>query len=247
MSAAASARAARLLSRLAAEDGLIAPTRGVGAYGFYPRGDRRRRPVGKATAADMAALLAEGAVERAGPDAFQITPAGRKRAARATHAGNAAFLAQHAPVVARSVVDGDGDVRLTAGLDPRGPAARLARWRDGAGAAFFTPAEIAAAQRLRADWEQGQIGLTPAADWRAPPRGSAARGAGGREGALTIGLDARARVAQALGALAPPLRRVATAAVLEDRAIADIEREQRWPARSAKVALKLALAQLAGA
>ncbi|MDX2236318.1 MAG: DUF6456 domain-containing protein [Hyphomonadaceae bacterium] len=247
MNAAASTRAARVLSRLSSEDGVVAPTRGAGAYGFYPNGDRRRRPIGKASAAEIAALLAEGALERVGPDAFRITPAGRKRAARAAHPGADAFLAQHAPVVARSVVDGEGDVRLAAGLDPRGPAARLARWRDGAGAAFFTPAEIAAAQRLRADWEQGQIGLTPAADWRAPPRGSAARGAGGREGALAIGLDARARVAQALAALAPPLRAVATAAVLEDRAIAEIERAQRWPARSAKVALKLALAQLAGA
>jgi hypothetical protein len=57
--------------------------------------------------------------------------------------------------------------------------------------------------------------------------------------------DARKRVAVALDALAPPLRRVVERVCLHEDGLEALERAEGWPARSGKLALKLALAQLA--
>ena len=57
--------------------------------------------------------------------------------------------------------------------------------------------------------------------------------------------DARRRTAEALDALAPPLRRVVERVCLNEDGLETLERAHGWPARSGKVALKLGLAQLA--
>ena len=72
------------------------------------------------------------------------------------------------------------------------------------------------------------------ADWRA--------GAAQRIGAQC---DARRRVARALPALAPQLRRAVEMACLREGGLETLERTEGWPARSGNLALKLALAQLA--
>ncbi|MBS0384677.1 MAG: hypothetical protein JSS00_04935, partial [Proteobacteria bacterium] len=48
-----------------------------------------------------------------------------------------------------------------------------------------------------------------------------------------------------LDSLAPPLRRVVEAVCLAEEGLEAVERMQAWPARSGKLALKMALAQLA--
>jgi hypothetical protein len=57
--------------------------------------------------------------------------------------------------------------------------------------------------------------------------------------------DARQRVADALGRLAAPLRAVVERVCLREEGLEALERAEAWPARSGKLALKLALAQLA--
>jgi DNA-directed RNA polymerase specialized sigma24 family protein len=74
--------------------------------------------------------------------------------------------------------------------------------------------------------------------------GGVARGRG-PEGKLAAGVDARQRVETALSRLAPLTRRLVERACLEDEGLEAIERSFGWPQRSAKLALKLALAQLA--
>jgi len=54
-------------------------------------------------------------------------------------------------------------------------------------------------------------------------------------------------VADALDSLAPALRRVVERACLSEEGLEEMERGEAWPARSAKVALKMALSQLARA
>jgi hypothetical protein len=124
--------------------------------------------------------------------------------------------------------------------------ARLARLRSPEGAAFFAAEEIAAGARLAQDWAAGQVGLLRGADWAAPPRGGERRGAGnGLEMARAASIDARARVDAALAALSPNAAALVRAACLDQTGLEIIERRSHWPARSAKVALKFALAQLA--
>jgi hypothetical protein len=116
--------------------------------------------------------------------------------------------------------------------------------RDATGKPWLSGAELAAAARLRADWEAGEQGLVRGSDWTAPPKGAAPRGAGS-DAALAAHCDARRRAAEALGRLAPALRRVVERVCLLEEGLETLERAEAWPARSGKLALKLALAQLA--
>lgn len=238
---------ARTLARMAASNGILAPAARGSGYAVFTDGDRRRRPYGRLSQDQVRALLADGAVELGADDAYRLTRAGRMRALRATAEADH-FAAQHEEMLNRFVVDSDGDIRVARGFDPAGPLTRLARSRNADGSAYFSLAEMDAARRLFDDWTRGRIGLVSGSDWSAPPRGAAPRGPGaGREGALAAGLDARARADAALNRLAAPLRRMLEAALLEDRGIAEIEVKHALPARSAKLVLKLALAQLAEA
>jgi DNA-directed RNA polymerase specialized sigma24 family protein len=129
-------------------------------------------------------------------------------------------------------------------LPTGGAAARLARIKDGSGAAFFAPPEIAAAARLETDFQAGQEGLVRGSDWLAPPRSGAPR-AGGAEASKTNAMDARARFSEAMGALTPAAAYIVRAVLVEQSGMEAVERRAGWPARSAKVALKFALQELA--
>ena len=132
------------------------------------------------------------------------------------------------------------------GYDCGAALRRLGALRNAHGAPWLSPAELAAAARLRQDWDAAQRGLVRGSDWSAPPQGSVARGPGNaRESALVGHCDARRRVGDALASLAPALRRVIERVVLLEEGLEALERHEGWPARSGKIALKLGLAQLA--
>jgi DNA-directed RNA polymerase specialized sigma24 family protein len=143
-------------------------------------------------------------------------------------------------------MDDAGDTRVVRGIDPDQALRKLGALRDADGNAWLEPGEMRAAARLRHDWLLGQIGLMRGSDWQAPPRTGGARGPGnGVEQLAGARYDARRRVEIALDALASPLRRTVEAVCLHEQGIEALEREQGWPARSGKIALKLGLAQLA--
>lgn len=237
----------RALALLAANPG-AAIFRSGESFALYTSADRRRRPRLRLSQADVRALSADGAITPSGPYAYVLAPAGASRAARAGARPEEAFLAQHAPIASRPLPDEEGRSLHARGFELAPAIGRLAVLRDAEGRAWFAPGELSAAYRLRLDWEAGQRGLTRGSDWSAPPRSRAARGpGGGAERAMAAGLDARRRTETALATLAPPLRRVVERVCLYEDGLEALERAERWPARSAKVALKLALAQLAAA
>ncbi len=226
----------------ALEGAVLAPS-GAG-YGVFPNGDRRRRPLVRLSNEEARALEASGSIAQDGVRAaFVLTEAGRARARR-KDAVDVPFLAQHAPIGPAQISHEDAVRTLTrVGHDP---LARVERMTDAHGRAWFSRSEIAAARRLRADWETGQLGLVRGSDWSAPPRGSTPRGPGGAQDmALGEAVDARRRVEVALTSLAAPMRRVVERVCFLEVGFAILEREERWPEASAKVALKCALAQLA--
>jgi len=235
-----SARSERALTAL--ESGVLAAY--GGGFGVFPGGDRRRRPLVRLTKEETRALEADGAVVHdAARGGYLLTPAGRARSRRARE-DEPGFLAQHAPIGPLRIVHEDG-VRIVKRVGDD-PFARLERLKDLNGKPWFSRSEIAAARRLREDWEAGHAGLLRGSDWSAPPRGSAPRGPGGaQEAALSSAIDARGRVEQALDSLAPPMRRAVERTCLHETGLATLEREECWPEASAKVALKCALAQLA--
>lgn len=233
----------RALARLAARDCVLAPERG-GGYGVLPNRDRRRRPVVRLSAADVQALLSSGAIVAVEDGAFVLSDAGRARAARENATPTEAYAAEHRPIVDRPVMDGDGDVHVVRGHDADRTLRRLAGLHDASGRPWLNGAELAAAARLKADWERGELGLVRGSDWAAPPKGSNAR-ASGMDGVIAAHCDARRRVSDAFANLAPALRAVVERVVLREDGLEALERAEAWPSRSGKLALKLALAQLA--
>lgn len=103
--------------------------------------------------------------------------------------------------------------------------------------------EAAALGRLGADLEASQAGALRGVDWSTPSR---ARSYGPNHDPLAAGAAARGRARQALAALAQPLADVAQTLCTERiTSLEVLERRMRWPARSAKLAIKLVAAQLA--
>ncbi|MBI3438891.1 MAG: hypothetical protein HY054_09655 [Proteobacteria bacterium] len=242
-----SERVERALARLQQEGTLLAPELKGDGFGVFVNGDRRRRPMMRLAASDVRALESAGAIVGSGAqNCFVLSRSGASRVTRTEAAPEEAYLAQHRPIVTRSVMDESGAARGVRAFASGDIVRKLAAMRDVSGAPWFSADELAVASRLRADWERGQMGLTRGSDLTAPPRGGAARGAGNAaEHLMGAACDARRCVAEALASLAAPLRRVVEAVCLAEQGLEAVERAQSWPPRSGKVALRLALAQLA--
>lgn len=235
----------KALLRLSAPGALLARKADGAQYGVYSAGDRRRRPLAKLSAAEVRALVAEGAIVACG-DGFSISSAGRARVRREGAEPGEAFVAQHGAVISRSAIDAAGRVKAVRGFEPSSVVRRLGALRDANGAPWLDARELAAASRLRAHWETGQAGLLRGSDLAAPPNAKGGRGpSSAQEAALAARCDARRGVEEALAQLAPPLRRAVERICLQEEGIEALERAEGWPARSGKLALKFGLAQLA--
>ncbi|MBL8568776.1 MAG: DNA replication protein [Phreatobacter sp.] len=124
------------------------------------------------------------------------------------------------------------------------PLRWLASRRDAAGRPFLSAAEVDAGERFRRDFTQAGLSPRLGAQWAAP----VARG--GAEASLDysdIVVAARRRLARASDAVGPDF-----ASLLLDicgflKGLEQAERERQWPARTAKIVLKLALGALARA
>ena len=237
----------RALQRLAAPNCVLAREPRTDAFGVFPGGDRRRRPVVRISADEVRALVADGAIERLADDAYALSVAGAARVRRDAAAPSERFAAQHRSIADRTVMDEAGDPRPVRGHDPDAALRRLAALRDGDGAPWLSAAELSAATRLRADWDRAERGLVRGSDWASPPVGATPRASNGAEAAMAARCDARRKIDEALSKLAPPMRRVIERACFQEQGLEAIERAEAWPVRSAKVALKLALSQLAAA
>ncbi len=233
----------RALQRLATP-GCVLTAEPNGGFAVFPGGDRRRRPLARLTAVEARELEAAGALERVG-DVLVLSGAGRARVSREIAAPDEQFVAQHRPLIDRVVMDESGAEHRARGHEPHPVLRRLAGLKDANGAPWLSSVELNAATQLRLDWEAGERGLVRGSDWSAPPNSSAPRAGNGRELAMAFHCDRRRRVADALARLAAPLRRVVESVCLREEGLEALERAETWPARSGKIALKLALAQLA--
>lgn len=143
----------------------------------------------------------------------------------------------------REVIQPDGDVRRHRANLGESPVAWLARHRDPQGQPWLTPAEVAAAERLRLDAERAMSGPSLTMRWDALPRsgtGSAARMEPG-DRALAAGR----RVARALDACGPDCRAFVEQACIRDTALQAAERALNIPRRQGKRILKQGLHRLA--
>jgi hypothetical protein len=166
-----------------------------------------------------------------------LTEIGRRHLRRVLASGD--FAAQHQE---REPAEVDGDTVIV--NRDESPLSWLRQRRDRGGRPLIDAAEFAAGERLRADYTRGQLMPRTTANWTAAVAGRS-RGAGGAGEITEIALAARMRVERALTAVGPELGGLLVDFCCFLKGLEEIEHERRWPARSAKVALRLGLSALA--
>ena len=124
------------------------------------------------------------------------------------------------------------------------PVAALARRRDQDGKPFLSADLVAAAERLREDFEIAQMGPRLTQDWERFLTGGSFGGRVGQGGASTGALAARERVAAALRELGPGLGDMAMRCCCFLEGLESAERRMGWSARSGKIVLRIALIRL---
>jgi hypothetical protein len=135
---------------------------------------------------------------------------------------------------------GSGHVRVNLA---ESPLSRLNQRRDTHGKAFLAESEFSAGERLRAEFERAGLQPRISANWEAPV---ASGGRGGTAAEISdLAIDARRRLGRAIDALGPELSGIALDVCCFLKGLEQVERERRWPPRSAKLMLKSALSLLA--
>lgn len=219
------------------------------AFLVFERGPVRRF---KIEAAIVDGLIGEGLLARTGEGDLILTALGTARLAR--RRSEQGFRAQHGALV--PLEGGDA-----ASCAPRGrqvserrpvvardesPLAQLAHRRDRDGRAWIEPVHVVAGDRLRADFTRGQMTPRVTSDWSALLAPTArSSGNGGMADLSDTALAARGRVRRAIEAVGPELQGVLIDVCCFLKGLEQVEAERRWPARSAKVVLRLALECLA--
>jgi hypothetical protein len=189
-------------------------------------------------------MLARGLAEQAG-DAIMVSPAGRSALRRRLVAGTDEEFAQQHRTTEKAIVEHDSGRQTVSLNTEESPLAWLRKRKGRDGRPMLDAAQFQAGERLRADFTRGQMIPRVTANWDV----SVAAGRRGGDSGLTdltdAALAARLRVEKAIDAVGPELGGVLLDFCCFLTGIEQIERTRRWPARSAKLVLRLALNSLA--
>lgn len=189
---------------------------------------------------DLARWAGQGAPRR-----LEITDAGQAHLRRETAAkADDAFLAQHL-TLARGVVDGAGGPTAVMLDADESPLAWLRRRKDADGRPFLDDAAFAAGERLRR--ELTVAGMLPSVTARWDVGVDRRRAPGGFDpaGDTDLMVAARQRVTMALKEVGEEFADLLIDVCGFLKGLEAVERERRWPLRSGKVILRLALWRLA--
>ncbi len=153
------------------------------------------------------------------------------------------FADQHRVWGERAVAEAEGPRRARYNL-AESPVAVLGRRRDKDGRPFLEPDLVAAAERLREDFELAQMGPRVAQNWERFLTGGDRGGFRPEQGRAEGPRDARERVAAALRDLGPGLGDVALRCCCFLEGLEVAEKRMGWAARSGKIVLRIALLRL---
>ncbi|MDF1607300.1 DUF6456 domain-containing protein [Hoeflea sp. YIM 152468] len=172
---------------------------------------------------------------------YRLTPEGRCAVRRWLADPDSAFQDQHRALSRRTDPD-HGHLKIN---DAESPLAVLARIKGRDGAAFLEPSQVEAGERLRRDFTRGQMQPSLGQRWEPVLFGRQPGAAGGAVDVGEAALAARTRVNAALSEVGPELSGVLIDICCFLKRLSEVERERHWPARSAKLMLRTALAALA--
>ncbi len=223
---------AAILDDLASKPGARLLADGAEFYRLVGSGPDGRRIAASA----VARLASAGLVRPADAEGFEADPA-LPAWLRRRSGGMDAFLSQHVRLSEPS--EGGNGPRINLDESPLAALARPAR----GGTPFLDTAALTAAERLRRDFEFAQLQPRITASWSASVN-TGRRDGSGRDLADNV-IAARKRVEKAMIAVGPELSGILLDVCCFLKGVETVERERRWPARSAKLVLRLALAALA--
>lgn len=154
------------------------------------------------------------------------------------------FLDQHLALTRRDIQTPAG--RRTVTIDEaESPLGWLARRKGRDGAALIDAVQLESGERLREDFTRGQLMPRTTSNWTAAVA-SSRRSGGSSTAAMTDAIvAARQRVRNALEAVGPEFAGLLLDVCCFLKGLEEVERDRRWPSRSAKVVLQLALDALA--
>lgn len=186
--------------------------------------------------------LADWASAGTGARILLLTAMGRARLTREAVPPDLAFVAQHRPLEVAEHRVGNETVRVTVNAE-ESPLDWLRRRKGRDGQPLIDAASYEAGERLRRDLTQAQILPNVSARWSALPAGPG--GVQDPAAATDAVIAARQRVTHALDALGGDLADLLIDLCGFLKGLETIERERGWPARSAKILVRLALKRLA--
>ena len=210
----------------------------LGADGGLTLSGAKSESAVRLTACRVRALVSEGLVIQTDRMVAR-SAAGRAYLRRALcTVADAGYAAQHRAEETRHV---DG---IAVAVNTReSPLAWLATRKDRDGRPMISAAAFEAGQRLHCDHERGHQRARVTQSWDA----SGVHADGPRE-RMSVGeaaAAARRRVEMALEEVGPGFAEVLVAVCCQENGLEDVEKRHRWPARSGKVVLRLALDRLA--
>jgi hypothetical protein len=153
------------------------------------------------------------------------------------------FRAQHLSVVPARVETPDGPVNVMIDLS-ESPLAWLARRKSRDGKPLIEPVQFQAGERLRADFTRANLTPNVTSSWD-PSVSHERRGQGVGATFSDAVVAAREQIKLALEAVGPEFTDVLLDVCCFLKGLEEVERERRWPPRSAKVVLQLGLDRLA--
>ena len=157
-----------------------------------------------------------------------------------------AFAAQHRDMHQVNLIDKEGRLFTAHKNAAESPLAWLRRHSDKNKVPFLSAAEFAAAEQLRDDYNRSSLSQKLCANWQTPARSGSAQGP--RNAVLDAAdnaLAAKERFMNALAALGPGLDDLVFCLCIREIGLDAVEKARKWPKRTAKVVLKLALERLA--
>ncbi len=234
-------KALRLLGRLTRRGGRLvrkAKDRYVLAVAGRPAQE-------EAVDAELVSVLAGRGLVVAGEAGAMVISGAGAAAVRRRLAGGDGYAEQHQDRGAIMLDDAAfGRRRVTVNHD-ESPLAWLRRRKDASGRPMISAGEFAAGERLRSDYERAQLMPRVTANWMAAVAGKRRSGENGIADLTEAALAARRRVEAALASLEPEMANLAVDFCCFLKGLEQVEAERQWPARSAKVVLRLTLAALA--